>query len=727
MKNQLPSYKSIFLNLLKDNKREGLSEYHDPELWVILEKEERELLAQLFLVEAEELISHDFQEIEKIKFSLQACETLDPRAELAMHIAAAYFRYGLIYRSIDFLQLALAKVEEIAIHSTDFLKNSYDLKHLWGNIFVTMGQYSPDLTFCEKAMEKYQESLEHLEKVLLQTDDPFKISHLQSQKAAIYWHWALGWVLLGRNSGEESDYSHACHLYQKAMSYFKSIPAAFYMDFSTALVSLGTITGKSSFLLDAMEYLKLAISDSYPMREGKVKEKAQESIYQESWVRFADCNRILYELTGHPFYFNQADESYEQAIIVCPKKEQLWLDWAKLYLNRGWFNREVVDFESAVEKLTSIHTEKYNIIHVSALFGQSLIGIGMIWDDLKFLREGLKRIIEMLDIVPEHPHLLKVAGLSSLSFGNYFNDERYFIKAMGLFEKGLAFDTDTYGIEFLHGLFLSYLAFSELKKEPVWLEKAVEIIERICELRPECPYYWNEWGVSLIKFREYEKYRENLAQYVEIALQKFEKAILLREELSAESEIEWLYNYACTLDTLGEMNFDEGLIEKAIEIFKEILEVDPHHRQARYELAVALTHLGEEIADVVSFEEAIELFESFLEQDQEDELLHYDLGYALINLSELIEDRHQSEKAKNLKRRAEYHLLRSSSLGNPQAYYILACLYALNDNHIKAIEFLEHSEKSGVLPDLDDLMQDDWLENLVNTDQFREFVALRRG
>jgi len=39
------------------------------------------------------------------------------------------------------------------------------------------------------------------------------------------------------------------------------------------------------------------------------------------------------------------------------------------------------------------------------------------------------------------------------------------------------------------------------------------------------------------------------------------------------------------------------------------------------------------------------------------------------------------------------------------------------------MHFLEKAEQAGALPSLDDMLHDEWLENLVETPSFRHFIS----
>jgi tetratricopeptide (TPR) repeat protein len=121
------------------------------------------------------------------------------------------------------------------------------------------------------------------------------------------------------------------------------------------------------------------------------------------------------------------------------------------------------------------------------------------------------------------------------------------------------------------------------------------------------------------------------------------------------------------------------------------------------------------------FEEAIDLFYLLAKEDEEDELLYNEWGLALLNIAQLVEDPHQPEKAASHREEAEAKFMHALSLGSSHALYNLACLYSMTGHLDLSISYLEKAKKANALPCLDDLMNDEWLENLRSTDAFKLF------
>ncbi len=73
---------------------------------------------------------------------------------------------------------------------------------------------------------------------------------------------------------------------------------------------------------------------------------------------------------------------------------------------------------------------------------------------------------------------------------------------------------------------------------------------------------------------------------------------------------------------------------------------------------------------------------------------------------------------------AEYKITQAGLFGNEHAYYYLACLYSILGRTYEAMELMYQSFYAKALPPIDDLLDDDWLENLRATPAFSQFLSV---
>ena len=68
-------------------------------------------------------------------------------------------------------------------------------------------------------------------------------------------------------------------------------------------------------------------------------------------------------------------------------------------------------------------------------------------------------------------------------------------------------------------------------------------------------------------------------------------------------------------------------------------------------------------------------------------------------------------------------MTQAAKLGNIHAHYHLACLYSLLNEQDKAFYFIKKADDFDALPPIQDLLEDDWLENLRKTPNFQNFMT----
>jgi len=276
--------------------------------------------------------------------------------------------------------------------------------------------------------------------------------------------------------------------------------------------------------------------------------------------------------------------------------------------------------------------------------------------------------------------------------------------------------------------FSKYYCVGDLKNDPALIEQSIMYSERAVEnSKVVVPQFLNDWGVSLMKMAEITSDKS----YLEAAVEKFEMALANFTEDHPDSfDPEWLYNYGCALDFLGDFYEEASYYEKAIKMLTKFLQIDSSYLHAHYNLASAYAHLGELVGDVDCFHKAIEHFQAFINEDNEDELVWNDYGLTLLNLADLLHDPSLPNLSQVCFAQAEEKFLHSISLGNGNAFYNLACLYSLTEHYPQAIHYMEKAEQQNALPPLDEMMEDEWLENLHQTQEFRNFLtnlALRKS
>ncbi len=122
----------------------------------------------------------------------------------------------------------------------------------------------------------------------------------------------------------------------------------------------------------------------------------------------------------------------------------------------------------------------------------------------------------------------------------------------------------------------------------------------------------------------------------------------------------------------------------------------------------------------IVFNLALNYFKIAAKQDEENDEICLEWGLTLISLGEVLE---LEESSKNYFAEGEQKLIKAGSLGNQHAYYHLACFYSLTGKLEKSLSFLSKAGQLGVLPSAEELMEEEWLEQLRATSAFAAFIA----
>ena len=73
---------------------------------------------------------------------------------------------------------------------------------------------------------------------------------------------------------------------------------------------------------------------------------------------------------------------------------------------------------------------------------------------------------------------------------------------------------------------------------------------------------------------------------------------------------------------------------------------------------------------------------------------------------------------------AEYRITKAGLLGNEAATYMLTCLYSIVGRLNEANALIQKAFETRVLPPLEELLSDEWLENVRHTAAFAQFQAM---
>jgi tetratricopeptide (TPR) repeat protein len=650
-----------------------------------LDLNDREILAKLFIRLGEnQLKSGDGKVLKSFESAVKISNSYN-----------VYYTQGLAYLKYPANVQCLILAKKSFQKALEIEPNSFDALYAYGLSFVQHGLILEDASHFSDALELFEEAEKTIEN--------------ETTKADYYWNFGLAWFYLGKLSGEAIDFRYALDKYRQA-SLAGMNNESFWNAYGDAVIEMAFLVGKKEYFFEAIDLYQNSLKCNQDQFQG--------------YFNLACAFQCVFEISVDSDYFEQANDCFEKAANIeldrISQYAALWLKWGQLLSTYGKFKRDITYLEKSLEKFIIADKIEPNHPGVLSRWGEAEMLLGANTDQIHYLRGSEEKLVRSLSVNSDAPEIWYLYGICLNEHGRYFTDENYYRLAIQKFQYGLSL-TKTDPLLW-YGLAMSNFALGDLLDDQELIEKSV----RYCSQVLECGghmflQFWNDWAVGLMRLSEMTLNQN----YIDSAIQKFEEIIKRQAEGTENEEIdlEWLYNYGCALDMKGDFTDDMNAYEKSVQILANVVKLDPEYTHARYNLALALSHLGESISDVDCLQKASEHFQILLSEDAEDEVAWNDWGLCLLHQGELIYESCRPEVSRSIYEQAESKFFHALSLGCLPAFYNLACLYALMDNYKAAMHYMERAEVVGSLPPIEDIMHDEWLDNLRKTESFKAFIS----
>lgn len=518
------------------------------------------------------------------------------------------------------------------------------------------------------------------------------------------YRWGVCCFQIGKHSEEPLDFKTAVEKFREAFERGYDSSDFFY-DYATALAELGASIGRVEFIFESLDYFQRCLKE--------------QSNHAQAWLKLANVCKLLYFITHDPEYFNLADQSFFEAARQTTPTVGLWVNWGQLLAQEGKAIRDTELMAASLEKFEKADALSPNDPLVLSSWAEALMHLGAIEERLDYLREAKEKVTFCKEKMPEDLEIICLYGHCLIHLGRYFVDDRHLFEAVQQFQFGLSKNKNL--TMFWHGLATANYLLGEICQDYVYFERAAKYCSEAINLDGgNNAQYWNDWGVALMKLGEVTHDLKHMVG----AAEKFEKAIALyNKRKPALPDPEWFYNYGCALDYLGDFYNNPQYYERAIQLFAKILEQNPELNHARYSLALAFYHLGDATAEIEYLERSIEHFDLLTASHHEDDIFFNDFGVTYLTLADILSDSILPKKCEEPFERSEQLFLQAIANGNQIAYYHLACLHSLKGNLEEAMHFIEKAKQCDALPVVEDLLRDEWLEELRQTPRFKTFLS----
>ncbi|MCH9621905.1 MAG: hypothetical protein S4CHLAM20_13360 [Chlamydiia bacterium] len=622
------------------------------------------------------------------KGEIDGCELLDLAASLDptnynifYEQGLSRFKHGSSTRTKKYLLLANKKFKKaLSLKENDFLT----LKAL-GHSLHLLSRMTKDHHFLLDAKNYYQTALK-------QTTD-IKADIL----AETYWDYGKVNLHLAKKSEEVSDLSIALNAHRSASTLNENLGASFWSSFSTCALNIGIQINDSKLYLEAIKYQKIAIS--------------KESSNWRHWYHLARCLSKLFFTSSDEDHFLQANESFITAAKLNPTGDLFYLSWAKLLFTSGKKTKEIKRLYSAIEKCGFAQTLNAKNPKTYSIWSIALTEIGSVKEELSLLYDAENKAHEGFSYNQSSTDLYFAKGYSLYAQANYFKDCDLYHQAIEKFQEGLSIDRTCHKLWYHLGF--TYATLAKIEGDPSYYERAIKFFTRAIHLNMKSTYLF-AYAETLLEIAELQ----NDETLLNDAITHFRQAISLNKN-AIFIQTDSLYHYARALDLYGDYKNEKDFYVQAIDVLKKILLVDPSFPNIHHKLGLVYDHLGELLDDKEILEKALIHFKIAEKTSFEDGALFSDHALTKIHLAEISLS---SEERYHFYKEAEYKLMQAAKLGYTEAYYHLAALYSLSCEYEKSILFLNKCMRFDALPPLDDVLEDEWLENLRHTELFQSFV-----
>lgn len=621
--------------------------------------------------------------------------TFKKAAEIVNHSPSILFKQAMIFAKYSENFSCLNAAHQIFIQVLGKEPEWVEALYADTLVILRMGVFDGDPGYFFEANEQFKKIASLLPK-----------RHEEFNLGEFYWKWARCLTIIARVAGEPHDFSQAIEKFQLAAENGIN-EAVFYNDYGDAYAELGNLLENRDHFITALIYFEKAL------------EAGTDNF--RSFYNKATCLEKLYDFSPSIDLYHQANQCFQEASAINDNHPYLWYKWAQLVIDHAKFSRDLSQLEDGLEKIkTASFLDPEEPLFLK-YWAEGLLFLGVQQENLEQICQAKEKIEKCCERMPKFADCWYLLGSCLNELGDYFEDESYYLMAMEKLRYGLSLN-DKHPL-LLYGMALAHFSYGEKVDDLYHVDQALHFCSRAFDCGEELfPQFWNDWGIFLMKYGEMNQDPQFMLQ----ALEKFERILKpYSDEMPLHRvQVEWVYNYGCAFDILGELSESEEYFEKAISIFLQLVELDPVNIRSRYSLALAYLHLAELVSSVEIYEKAIEHFEFLVEASHEDEAICIDYALALIGLGHLCVDDHQGvEDYYHYFQKAESLLFQAIGLGHLQANYHLAGLYALTGHESQALYYLEKAKYARALPPLEEILDDNWLEKIKDTPSFRKFLA----
>ncbi len=661
-------------------RKTGLGSY--PKHWEYLTEDQKNELSDRSLAVGE--ISLHNEDLNALTHFEVAASLSGDSSEAWYRQGVAFYEYGLTEGREKALLLASRYFKQAAQLSPE----KTEIWSAWGATLLQLGATYSEHHFYLEAKEKFQKASE------------IGCSRLpKAARASFHWNFGLVWSEIAQHSGEAIDVQLAIQSFRASMECQEKPSPKFLNDSSCAYLQMGLLVNDARLFLQAADLANGAVE--------------QDPLYLEGWATLAHIYAQLYLNTMDEKYSLNASLCYERLCKENPYQADHWLGWSQILGESGRLNRDAKKLRLSIEKaIRGYNLDKTNPTPLYQ-WVEALSHLGALTGRLDLLIEAENKILNAHDQFGDEPDLWHAYGICLIAFGQYYNDPDYYEYAIEKLQYGLSLDRTN--AEIWHALALAHAHTANLTDDLDMIERSTRFYTKALDLKPFCPALMFDAANAWLIACDLHDDPSDLAQAIHLY-----EALLQTQKDALLNHPEWLFQYTTAIEWLGEYNADDACFAKAADLYMHVLLIDPETPKIHFRIAMCFIKLAEHSMEAEYYKKALHYFGFAIRQDEEDDASWIECGLASIHLA------HHSLDAEAIAQHyadAEQKLIRAGQLGNLSALYNLASLYSILGRYEDAMEFIYRAESASVLPSIEEMFEDEWLDNLRNTEVFAQFLS----
>lgn len=525
-------------------------------------------------------------------------------------------------------------------------------------------------------------------------------------KALLCWNLALCFHKIGAKSGEPYDLQKALKFFSEAADLVERLPSQFYIDFAQTNFYLGKKTSSETPYRRAALLLKTAISEN------------PSSLV--AWELLGTTLFELYRIHLSPEKITQANDCFAKAAsLLCSDESEeaahFYMRWAELLIE---IKRDRVDenlLKLCIEKCQLAAAIKGATAEMLAVEADAYALLAVEQEDKQLLLNAKKKIEKAYKKADDSPEVCYAYGNILVASGNYFDELSDFFEAVEKYREGISLNNAKQLIWVALAKTFTQISQLEDGNPIVPLARARHCFEKAGDLGLSVSLLFENasligtYGITI-----------DCQDLLRLSIEKFSSAFNYFNGSFCHLNPDWVATYAKVLYTAGQLCEEGSYFATAVDFYKKIFLIDPDYPNLHFDYACALCAFANQIDSNEVAIKALNHFRLAYLFDNENEEILYEWGVALINLAQ---DSQLETSAQELYLEAEYKLHEAARLGSGAALYQLSCLYALLGSQEKSIRYLIKADEYEALPELPDLLEDEWLDGIRDTPSFRKFIA----